>query len=247
MEREEKLMGTRTRRLIGVCLMALIAVLATAATSPAAKKRDRSKPAAWAKQHELRGKWRNKDRDGDGLTNIAEFKARTDPRRKDTDSDKLRDGIEVKLGLDPRNRDSDGDGIRDGKENAATIVAFDGQRLTLRLARGGQLTAPVDPDVELSCRASEQQDAAEDDLSDDVAEDDVSDEAAWDEAGDAMDDDAGADDVADEDDSADDESGTDVADPCTPLLKAGSLVREAELEVVDGGRVFVAIEFADAD
>jgi len=57
------------------------------------------------------------DADGDGLTNLAEFRHLTDPCRQDTDHDALSDGEEVQIYLtDPLLRDTDGDGYSDGEE-----------------------------------------------------------------------------------------------------------------------------------
>ncbi len=83
------------------------------------------------------------DLDGDGLTNLQELKARTDPIEPDTDGDGLLDGAEVRpasghpdsdplladtdddeldddserrLGTQPRDRDTDDDGTIDGRE-----------------------------------------------------------------------------------------------------------------------------------
>ncbi|MGB6220209.1 thrombospondin type 3 repeat-containing protein [Haloferula sp.] len=61
----------------------------------------------------------------DGLTNLQEFLAGTDPQDSDTDDDGLKDGVENKsgtfvsaslTGTDPLNPDSDGDGFPDGLE-----------------------------------------------------------------------------------------------------------------------------------
>jgi hypothetical protein len=51
------------------------------------------------------------DTDGDGLDNLGEQAAGTDPRSPDTDGDGLRDGDEAASGGDPKKADTDGDGI----------------------------------------------------------------------------------------------------------------------------------------
>lgn len=56
------------------------------------------------------------DPDRDGLTNLQEFQAGTDPHLADTDNDGLTDGREVALGTNPLLWDTDGDGVSDGLE-----------------------------------------------------------------------------------------------------------------------------------
>ncbi|MFV2005263.1 MAG: hypothetical protein ACC650_08640, partial [Gammaproteobacteria bacterium] len=57
------------------------------------------------------------DGDNDGLTNLAEQAAGTDPLLADTDSDGLNDGDEVNTYLtNPLSNDTDGDGLTDGDE-----------------------------------------------------------------------------------------------------------------------------------
>lgn len=57
----------------------------------------------------------NADTDGDGLTDYIELRqAGTVPLNQDTDGDGLKDGEEVALGTSPINPDTDGDGMPDG-------------------------------------------------------------------------------------------------------------------------------------
>ncbi len=65
------------------------------------------------------------DADEDGLSNLAEFLAGTQPRNEDTDADGLQDGAETDTGTyvgpedagtDPLTADTDGDGLLDGAE-----------------------------------------------------------------------------------------------------------------------------------
>ncbi len=57
------------------------------------------------------------DPDDDGLQNISEFLAGTNPKLSDTDGDFLPDGPEVfTYGTDPNRPDTDGDGLLDGRE-----------------------------------------------------------------------------------------------------------------------------------
>jgi hypothetical protein len=57
------------------------------------------------------------DPDADGLTNLQEYKANTDPKIADTDADGLKDGLEInQYKTNPLQNDTDGDGLLDGAE-----------------------------------------------------------------------------------------------------------------------------------
>jgi len=56
------------------------------------------------------------DPDGDGLDNLGEFNAKSDPTKPDTDNDGLNDKEEVMAGSNPANPDTDGDGLGDAAE-----------------------------------------------------------------------------------------------------------------------------------
>jgi len=57
------------------------------------------------------------DSDSDGLTNLQEYEAGSNPGNPDTDTDGLMDGAEVNIyGTDPTDADTDNDGLTDGAE-----------------------------------------------------------------------------------------------------------------------------------
>jgi hypothetical protein len=56
------------------------------------------------------------DRDGDGLSEVGEVTAGTDPANWDSDGDGLTDGDEIDTGLSPLSKDTDGDQMPDGWE-----------------------------------------------------------------------------------------------------------------------------------
>ncbi len=248
-------------------LSALALVAAVFAPTAAAKKpAPNASVAKWAKKNHLKGAWKAKDTDRDGLKNLAEFKAGTNPRKADSDRDGLNDGDEVKVGDDPTDRDSDGDDVKDGAEHAGTVTAVSGDKVTIRQFKGGNLTATLAGDAD--CYAAE--DLTADDSSDDAGDDssdDNPDDGYWgDDSSDdnSTGDDGGDDDLNatattvdddptvvqlaqtadDEDTGADDASaGADDTNTCADAgVEKGALLRSAEVERDGGTLLFVALE-----
>ena len=122
----------RNLKLLVTALMA-VALLAIPG-SAMAKSRDRDHDRMadkWEKRHHLNTHRRDGklDPDRDGLSNLGEFRSRTNPHDADSDNDSIEDGDEdrdrdsvdnaneVREGTSPRDADSDDDGIRDGRED----------------------------------------------------------------------------------------------------------------------------------
>jgi hypothetical protein len=256
-------MRTIVRLLSALALVAAIVPATASAKKPAPK----ASVAKWAKKNHLKGAWKTKDADKDGLKNLAEYKAGTNPRKADSDKDGLKDGDELKVGDNPTDRDSDGDGTKDGAEHAGTITAVSGTTVTITQFKGGKLTAKLADDAD--CYAAEDltaddSSADDGDSGDDSADDDNPDDGYWggdDSGDDNWTGDDGSDDVGatattvdddptivqlgqtapsdDEDDAGDDSADASDVDTCSDAgIKKGTLLRSAELE--DG--VFVALE-----
>jgi hypothetical protein len=252
-------MRTIVRLLSALALVAAIVPATASAKKPAPK----ASVAKWAKKNHLKGSWRTKDADRDGLKNFAEYKAGTNPRKPDSDKDGLKDGDELKVGDNPTDRDSDGDGIKDGAEHGGTVTAVSGDTVTITQFKGGKLTAKLAADAD--CYAAEDLTAGDssatgdDDSSDDGA-DDNPDDGYWG-GDDTSTDDTGSDDdpsaaaatvdddetvvqlaqTASDDDTGADDSSADASDTdtCSDAgVEKGALLRSAELE----NGVFVALE-----
>jgi hypothetical protein len=124
----------RLTRLLATLALAL-GLLAITASTAAAGGRDSNNdriPDRWEKKHglSLHVKQTNRDQDRDGLKNLGEFRAKTDPRDDDSDNDGTEDGDEdrdhdrvdnaneVREHTNPSDKDSDNDGKSDGREDA---------------------------------------------------------------------------------------------------------------------------------
>jgi hypothetical protein len=121
---------------------ALIALLALA---PAAMADGRHRCARADRNHDkisdrwecrhhlsLRVKQTRRDQDRDGLNNLGEFRAGTNPRDPDTDND----------------------GIDDDDEGAGTIQSFENGVLTIKLFGGGTLSGQVNSTTEIECEGA---------------------------------------------------------------------------------------------
>ena len=222
-------MRTLGRTFSALLLAALVALVPATAASAAKKP----KLAAWAKKHHLAGSWKAKDADKDGLKNLAEFKAKTDPRKADSDRDGLKDGDEVESANDPLNADTDDDGIKDGAEHAGVVTAYDGDTITIKQFKGGTITAYVD-------------DLCDDATADDSSFDDESfvdtEDGEWEDLGDELrlasvgeDDEEAELDLGEESD----EASCDLTD-----VEEGDVLTSAELENRDSETYVVAVEIA---
>ncbi len=221
------------KRALTIGVGAVAAMLAVAGPASAASK-DRNNdriPDRWEVRHglSLDTNQANRDQDRDDLDNRGEFRAKSDPR----------------------DDDSDGDGVEDGDEGAGTITSFDSTtgKLVINAFSGDTVSGRVTDDTEIECENDD--DDQPDEHGDDGPNsgpgngDDDGDDHGDDGPGHDEGDDNGGEDGhggpghgrrSHGDDDGDDENCS-VAD-----LTAGTVVREAELELSSAGAVFEEIE-----
>jgi hypothetical protein len=190
-----------------IALVMALAITASMMLAGTALAKDRNHdriPDRWEKAHHLslQVKQAGRDQDHDGLKNRGEFRAR----------------------LNPRDRDTDNDGVRDGDEDAGTVASFEGDVLTIALAKGGTLSAKVTDATEVEC---------DDDAGDDRGHHHGDDDHGDDHHGGHSDDDGEHDDHGG--DAENEDCGTDA-------LVAGTKVLEAELKVIGGEAVWTSVE-----
>jgi hypothetical protein len=129
-------MYARTTGLI-VGLLACVLVIGVPAAS-AKKPHDRNHDRIadrWERAHHLslRVNQARRDQDRDGVKNLAEFRAR----------------------MNPRDADSDDDGVEDGDEQAGRVTAFENGMLTIDVFGTGFVTGRVTPETEIECDGSD--------------------------------------------------------------------------------------------
>lgn len=149
---------------VAAATVALLTLPAAAGAAGGDRNRD-GIPDRWERTHKLAlvpGQ-DARDQDRDGLTNLVEWQARTNPRRRDSDRDGtpdgredgdrdgLRNGFEGPTGHDAREPDTDGDGVKDGKEGAGRVLGVAGTVVTIDLGAGRRAKATVTQETVSRC------------------------------------------------------------------------------------------------
>jgi hypothetical protein len=203
------------RKTLVLCAV-LVAVIAVAAGPVSAASKDRNHdriPDRWEAKH--------------GLS------LERNQANRDQDRDDLNNRGEFKAKMDPRDDDSDGDGVDDGDEGAGTIASFDAAtgELVINAFNGDTVSGAVTDDTEIEC-----------DNDDDMQPDEHGDDGPNSGPGNAGDDDDVGDDHGDDGPGHGRRHGDDDESCSTADLAAGTVVKEAELELTGAGPVFEEIE-----
>jgi hypothetical protein len=203
------------RKTLVLCAV-LVAVIAVAAGPVSAASKDRNHdriPDRWEAKH--------------GLS------LERNQANRDQDRDDLNNRGEFKAKMDPRDDDSDGDGVDDGDEGAGTIASFDAAtgELVINAFNGDTVSGAVTDDTEIECEND-----------DDMQPDEHGDDGPNSGPGNAGDDDDVGDDHGDDGPGHGRRHGDDDESCSTADLAAGTVVKEAELELTGAGPVFEEIE-----
>jgi len=129
-------MYARTTRLIVGVLACLLFIGVPAASAKKAHDRNHDRIAdRWERAHHLtlRVNQARRDQDRDGVKNLAEFRAR----------------------MNPRDADSDDDGVGDGDEQAGRVTGFENGMLTIDVFGSGSVSGKVTPETEIECDGSD--------------------------------------------------------------------------------------------
>lgn len=211
--------------LTAVTAAAVLLPAAGAAAGPRDRDHDHM-PDRWERVNHLKvGKNdARKDADHDGLINLAEYRAHTDPRDRDTDDD----------------------GITDGAEDAGKVTSFADGVLTITTFGGQTLVGRVTGDTEIECPDAAAPMSSEQTATTRSAHGDDDAEAAADGAMSGGGDEHG-DDVQGEGDGehGDDAQAEDGGESCgTEVLVGGARVDEAQLSVTHSGNTWRTVELA---
>lgn len=195
---------------------------------------------------------RDHDRMPDRWERVHGLKVARDDARRDRDRDGLKNLAEYRAGLDPRDRDSDDDGVLDGAEEAGVVASYTGGVLVIRTFDGDVLRGRVTSNTDIECDddapATSRSSSGEDGERDETGTPEVDDHHDDDddprvETDDHHDDDA--DPRVETDDHRDDDADThdEREDDCGPAaLVVGARVEEAKLSVTRNGRVWFSVE-----
>ena len=231
--------------LFGAVVAVLMALPAAAMAKPRDRNHDRI-PDKWEHKFHLSTQRNvaNGDPDHDGLNNLGEFRAGTNPRKADTNGngindandDQDHDGVsnvdEQQEGTNPRNPDTNQNGVEDGNEVGGTIVSFTEDSanpgtgvLTIKLADNTTISGKVDSTTEIECRTARTGDDAT------RARHDGGDDGDGDHSG------PGRDGEGDHGDDNGDQGNCTTAD-----LTPGTAVHEAELKGTGADAVFTEVK-----
>ena len=228
----------RDRRtfVLTAAVVGLATPLALSVPAAGAGSRDSDRdgmPNRWELAHNLNPQRANAsgNPDVDGIRNLREYVAGTDPRDEDSDNDGDDDGDEVKDSsdqTDPTDDDTDDDGIEDGDELAGIVDSFENGVLTIDPLNGPPVSARVVTGVtEIECE-DENEAEHENEVEDEARASHDGSSGSGDNSGPGGGDNSGPGSENSGPGNAEDEDEAEDACPVTALVR-GTPVEEAEL------------------